>query len=224
MGFPNSVRWLALMTAVATLTIATDTRAAVIPVVVSAASLIKNDGTVYDNEGSPAVGSFNGTFNANAGFSFQLPIIPAGEQVDSIVFHSGNSSSYWTASTLVNLPSDVYGLGVSGSSGFAGAEYGSGTNQPGTRLSTGWFTGTIGPMADVDVTGFVTSAGYVAGNYLRLRTGTTASEATITGSAARWWTDRNDARLTITTSPVPEPTLAGIVGMSGLLLLRRRLA
>ena len=223
MRLAKPARSFAMISAVVVPTIASEVQAAVFPVAASTGCLIKNDGTIYANESYPAIGSF-GTFNANAGFSFQLPSIPAGEQIDSIIFQSGDSSSYWTAATLVNLPSDVYGLGISVASDFIGAEYGSDTNQPGTRLSTGWFTGTVGPMADVDITDWVTSTGYAAGNYVRLRAGTTATEATITSSNARWWTERTNAQLTITTSPVPEPALLSVLGMTGLLLVRRRLA
>ncbi len=221
------MRPLALVSAVAAVVIsASALQAATITVPISRATLIRNNGTVYAPEGSPAVGWFDDVtdFNANGGYSFRLPAIPVGDKVDSIVFHAGDASSWWVYNTLKNLPSDVYGVAISPTDTFSGSEYGSGTSQSGTKLSTNWFTGTVGALPNVDVTTWVTDTGYVAGNYVRLRTATSASEATINSNMARWWTSASAAQLIVTTSVVPEPATVALLGLGSLFIMRRRRA
>jgi hypothetical protein len=171
------------------------------------------------------VGTWNAGFTGSALFAFQLPAIPDGEQITKVEFSAYFAGTFWG--------SRFWTTGLYGGRHSATAntdllqDFGNGPGQSGQILADWLGVATPGAYtAPVDVTAFVTS-GYVAGNYVFLRGASSDKTSAELGVGSQFIADcflnaSYPARLTITTAPVPEPTMVGLLAVVGMLGLRRR--
>lgn len=174
-------------------------------------------------EGFPAFGSFDGNFNAAAGFSFVLPILPEGETIQSVTFRA------FVDGAGANVPGgkDLYGIRKDPSGAFLVSDYGIGATQSGSLLGNDLTLNQGQYLDPVDVTSFVAS-GYAAGDTVFFRISTDATTVDVDTAGARgFFLGANQAskpELIITTAVVPEPSSIALLALTtvGLTMIRRR--
>ena len=202
--------------------------AAVIPIKSDRADLNMLSGEgANGSEWNLPVGRIYGSQDRTALFMFLLPAIP-GETVTSASFKANQSIA---ATSLFGFNVDMYAVRVGATTATTTADFGNGAlSAVGTRIQDDFVipstpTGYVNTNAagDYALTSYLTS-NYVAGQYLIVRLNADYSTAPTTPPdpyySFRAFESGDAATLTLTT--IPEPASLGLLGLSGLAMLRRR--
>jgi len=237
-------RHLSLSTVSLGFALAAFTQAATIAVTsLNPDGILQNANAVDTGEGEPVVGRFSGNLSRVVIYPFLLPTLPVGEVLSTV---SLNVAFRGLVGGTPNFNVDLYAVGVNTSNDIAqggGAFWGVGdtpTTPAGSVLIQNDFvipstaTGTLTTNAGAS-TNLVTylNANYVAGRFLFLRLNFDVDQGAETNAyrfgANNFGNSSQDfdstsvgsipAVLTLTT--IPEPSSLGLLGLGGLLMLRR---